>query len=454
MIPDAPPPPDADEVPSAEVARDLGGPLGLSTGMPIIGRRLGMGLRAHMPGTGHFWLTKLSPTGRVLLIVLILVGAGAPGLGIYRPLYYFASFLLCLFVIDHTLGLLLRPRPSEVKIDRILPDRCAAGSVVTVRTRIENVGSRPLFDLAVSERRPPPPCWVGRSPYQARLDPGETIELAYPMIPSARGAHDFESPALLTAFPFGMHHAGTYTDGRHRLLAYPSFGKLGTIDLPVGTKHQPGGLALVSRVGESEEFIGNRDYLPGDRLRDLDQRAWARLGRPVVREFQQEYLCRIALIVDTFVPKKRDQEAVDAFEAAISLGAAVADAVSRLEYVIDLFAVGPDLYHLQAGRSLAYLDSILDILACIESCPTSPFHTLGPAIQEELGQISTAVVVLLDWDEERARFVETLRQCGVAERVLVVRHGEPTLDPSGAAGAAGPPKVLTPSEARSGMERL
>jgi uncharacterized protein (DUF58 family) len=140
---------------------------------------------------------------------------------------------------------------------------------------------------------------------------------------------------------------------------------VGAIDLPVGRKYQPGGLHLVSHVGDSEEFIGNREYRPGDRLRDIHHAAWARTGFPIVREFQEEYLCRIAMIVDTLAPP-RDTAARQDLEAALSLAAAIADALSRQEYVVDLFAAGPDLYHFQAGRGLAYLDNILDILACLE----------------------------------------------------------------------------------------
>jgi hypothetical protein len=40
-------------------------------------------------------------------------------------------------------------------------------------------------------------------------------------------------------------------------------------------------------------------------VRRIDFRSWARLGKPVVREYQEEYYCRIALILDTHVvPKK------------------------------------------------------------------------------------------------------------------------------------------------------
>ena len=74
------------------------------------------------------------------------------------------------------------------------------------------------------------------------------------------------------------------------------------MDLDVGKRYQPGGIALTSHIGESPEYIGNRDYRPGDSLRRIDPRAWARLATPIVREYSEEYYCRIALVLDTYVP--------------------------------------------------------------------------------------------------------------------------------------------------------
>ncbi len=47
--------------------------------------------------------------------------------------------------------------------------------------------------------------------------------------------------------------------------------------------------------------------------------------------------------------------------------------MARQEYLVDIFAAGPDLYHLMAGRSLAYLDQILDILASVDGSEEEPF---------------------------------------------------------------------------------
>jgi len=397
------------------------------------------------------WRRRITANGRMLLIVLLVSGPVSAAIGIGMPLYYFSVFLFMLLLVGRLGGLLFGPR---VELKRDLPERCAAGAEIRVYATVRNRGYLSVFDLAASERMPHMSIELADQPeYVDCLPAGAAGELTYTLRPTLRGVYDFKGPVAMTVFPLGVyHHTRNFADSR-RMLVYPRFMPLQAVDLPVGRKHQPGGLQMVSHVGDSEEFLGNREYRPGDRLRDIHHTAWARVGFPVVREFQQEYLCRIAMICDTFLPHQGRRARRD-LEAALSLSAAIADVLSRREYVIDIFAAGPDLYHFQAGRSLAYLDNILDILACIEPCRQSPFATIAPAIMEEIGEISTAVMVFLDWNAERETFVRSIREHGVEVKILVVRSSPPTFDPSGFPTAAGPIQVLTADQVETGVDRL
>jgi len=214
------------------------------------------------------------------------------------------------------------------------------------------------------------------------------------------------------------------------LLVQPFFHPLEGIDVPVRPRYQPGGIALTSRVGESPEYIGNREYRPGDSVRHMDHRAWARLTKPAVREYQEEYYCRLALVLDTYVPGVRPQprRGYPAFEAAVSLAASVADALANGEYIIDIFAAGPELYVFRAGRHTAHLENVMEILACVEACRSNPFEVVTPALYDELQQMSTVIAVLLDWDEDRKNLIRAAQEAGCQVKVLVVHDG-PTTEP-------------------------
>jgi uncharacterized protein (DUF58 family) len=256
--------------------------------------------------------------------------------------------------------------------------------------------------------------------------PGEHRSASIQLRPYRRGLYTLPPPRAYSTFPFNLTRDGRSQAEASTVLVLPHFHPLAGLDVPIGTRYQPGGIALTSNVGESPEYIGNREYVPGDAARRIDHRSWARLAKPVVREYQEEYYCRVALVLDTFVPRRRrsGRRGFAALEAAISLSASVADALSRGEYLIDLFAAGPELYVFRAGRHTAHFENILEIVACVEACHHNPFETIAPALADELTNISTVIGVLLDWDASRRVLARTAVEMGCSVKLLVVCDGE------------------------------
>jgi uncharacterized protein (DUF58 family) len=197
--------------------------------------------------------------------------------------------------------------------------------------------------------------------------------------------------------------------------------------LPGTRKYQPGGVALASSVGDAEEFISLREYRPGDPLRRIHWRSWAKTGKPVVREYQEEYFVRHALILDTF----HDTPGSRVFEEAVSLAASFVTTVQTHECLLDLMFVGPEEYCFTGGRGLAHIDRMLEILASVSVCQDKPFSSLYPMVIERAGLLSSCICILLEWNDERKQLVANLRELGIPVIVLVV--GElgfvETLDP-------------------------
>ena len=263
----------------------------------------------------------------------------------------------------------------------------------------------------------------------ARVAPRQTVTLPLRLQPVKRGIYTLPELRPHSTFPFNLMRSGSVRHPLGTLTVIPQFHSLTHIDVPMGMRYQPGGVALSSHVGESPEYIGNRDYVPGESTRRLDFRGWARLARPVVREFQEEYYCRIALILDTWIPTRRvPRDGFPQLEAAISLSASIADALSATEHLIDIFAAGPELYVFRAGRQLAHFDNVLEILAAVDACRTDPFEMIAPAVSDELASITTAICVFLDWDASREHLARTIVESGCQLKLIIVRDG-PTTEP-------------------------
>ena len=97
-----------------------------------------------------------------------------------------------------------------------------------------------------------------------------------------------------------------------------------------------GGWAHKLLSGTSVEYTGSREYQVGMPVRRWDFASWARLGRPIVREYESPSICSITLLIDASIvetgKKHRSNEQVydPLFERMLSLAAsAISEFVTR-----------------------------------------------------------------------------------------------------------------------------
>jgi uncharacterized protein (DUF58 family) len=204
-------------------------------------------------------------------------------------------------------------------------------------------------------------------------------------------------------------------------LILPKRYPLPPIALPGAMRYQEGGVALAANVGRSEEFVALRDYRHGDPLRHIHWRSWAKTGKPIVKEFEDEFFVRHALVLDTF----DDEPNSEVLEEAVSVAASFACTVLTQESLLDLLFVGNQSYCFTAGRGLAQADQMLEILASVRNCADKKFETLEHLVLNHISVVSGCICVLQRWDEARRNFVKKLRTLDIPLLVLVVvRPGE------------------------------
>jgi hypothetical protein len=119
-----------------------------------------------------------------------------------------------------------------------------------------------------------------------------------------RGRYELRAPTLRLTDPLRLATGLSVAASPQTLLVYPRFFRMDAFPVPLGRRYQPGGIPLSSNTGDAIEFVGTRDYREGDAIRNIHWRSWARRGQPVVKEYQEEYFSRVALILDTFMPAR------------------------------------------------------------------------------------------------------------------------------------------------------
>ncbi|MCP5424772.1 MAG: DUF58 domain-containing protein [Gammaproteobacteria bacterium] len=404
--------------------------------------------------------THLTPTGYLVSFATVtaaVIGVN-PRLTLAVQIF---SLLVSLLAVAIAWSLWFRPRLS---IHRVLPSMATAGEPLRYRLRVENRGKRRQREIAVVDelqthwpdvddfRRYHDPADRHRNPFDRvvgyprwlglirhlrgaenvtrvlpAVPPGTHIEVEMTLRPLRRGYLRFAGYRLVRSDPFGLFNALRRYSGPARLLVLPRRYPLNPPRLAGGRIYQPGGVALAANRGDSEEFVSLRDYRPGDSLRDVHWRSWAKTGKPIVKEKRPEYFTRHALILDTCGTPK----GAALFEEAVSVAASFACRVDTDEHLLDLLFVGEKAFRFSAGRGLGGEEPLLKILACVEYRDTVDFQRLHDAVLRQALQFSAGILVLLAWDDARRALVDALRGRGLQVLILVLLPSDAP-EPAGA----------------------
>jgi uncharacterized protein (DUF58 family) len=310
-----------------------------------------------------------------------------------------------------------RFRLEGVELDVRAPRRVAAGEEIAITIGLKNGGDRehralrvetPLLPWDGRWTRPPPN--VGALPAGSRAD----VEVFARFL--ARGEHHLDPFQVAALVPLGLAQSAPLRTDGVRFLVVPRIARVVRVTTPENRRHQPGGVARASRTGDATDLLGVRPYRPGDPVRDLHARSWARVGFPVVREYQQEYFTRVGVVLDTDGTLRRDAH----LEAALSLAAGIVAQLCRGEALVDLLVVGHSVHVLPLGRSLGSLDQALDVLGAVTPGPALSADALVARLGPHLERLSSVVLIALTWDAERAAVAARIRRRGVGCTAFVV----------------------------------
>lgn len=251
--------------------------------------------------------------------------------------------------------------------------------------------------------------------------PGRRIDFLGEVTPLRRGPLHFTAATIARADPFGLFRAFRREPAPQTVLILPKRYPLKNLQLPGRTKYQHGGVAFAAGIGESEEFTSLRDYRRGDSMRRIHWRSWARLGRPIVKEYQDEFFVRHGLVLDTFCNVALD----DVFEDAVSVAASFACTIPDQDSLLDLMFVAPKTVCLTSGRSVGHAEQMLEVLAAVRPCREARFAELSDLVLNHAKSLSGCILVLMAWDEPRRSLIRRLKQLRIPQHVfLMVQPGE------------------------------
>ena len=254
------------------------------------------------------------------------------------------------------------------------------------------------------------------------LPPHGEADIRVEFTPCRRGRVHFTGLTLARPDIFGLVRRHWRASLPQTLLVLPKRYILPRVALPGISEYQPAGVALASAVGQSDEFISLRDYRSGDPLRHIHWKSVAKVDRLIVRENEDEFFVRHALILDTFAEPGEKE----VFEEAVSVAASFVCSIQTQESLLDLLFVGAEAYCFTAGRGVGHVDRMLEILAGVDLCLGRAFPSLETLVLRHASQVSGCVCVFLSWDEPRQKLIKLLQSLHVPVRVCVVTDDHET----------------------------
>ncbi len=263
--------------------------------------------------------------------------------------------------------------------------------------------------------------WSAVDEIPAQDEKGFTIEF----IPTRRGYLRFTHSRVARPDPFGLFLSFKSQKNPEKLLILPKTYRVPHVNLMGHRKYQQGDLNQASLVGDSQEFMSLRDYQPGDPLRSIHWRSYAKRGDPIVKEFKDEFFVRHGLVLDTFIEDHTPSQ----FEEAVSLAASFSLSIEDQDSLLDLLFIGNETHHFTTGRGFGKSSNLLEILACVTPSPEPDFHNLTNLIEKNLSEFSGLILILLDWDEKRQEMVKRFTSIKVPVIVFVIMESPVNLDP-------------------------
>jgi uncharacterized protein (DUF58 family) len=264
--------------------------------------------------------------------------------------------------------------------------------------------------------------------FYARVPGGSRERLRWQGTTPKRGKYRFRTMELVTRSPFGLLERRVTLSEPDELTVYPTVGQLSrrwhlarrqATETRRGQRHD--------RSAQQQEYHGLREYRPGDSPRWIHWRTSARLGHPMVKEFEQQNDQDLAILVDPWLPRsKATHEQREALEQAIRFAATVClETCRRHGRRLTLGWTGAAAGVCQGPASVKLLHELLGQLAVMRATSEGSlaplFDALSPATLRGamLIVVSTRPINLIEEAEQSKRLAGASAR-GMLGRVILL----------------------------------
>ena len=167
--------------------------------------------------------------------------------------------------------------------------------------------------------------------------------------------------------------------------------------------------------GQSVEFRQHREYAPGDDLRHVDWKVWARQDRLTIKQYDEDTNLRCTLLVDSSASMSYGNGPLDKYEYASTVAASLAYLILKQQDAVGCVAFDDSLRSKVPVRSKRnHLQSVIDALAVNEPRDKTDLYSILRSVSETYPRRGMMVLIsdLLTDTEQTLRGLKLLRRRG------------------------------------------
>jgi uncharacterized protein (DUF58 family) len=361
--------------------------------------------------------------GRIaLLLVAIVAAAGLAALIANVPLSLVAQLTAVAVIVLITVAvadfLASRSawRKSNVQMIRKLPQAFAVGVQRPVRLLVQAEGALSwfcrLYDHADAS------FITEGMPRAVEIAAGKEVEIQYAVTPTLRGEVVFEPADIHVRSRLGFCELMERVGQREGRRVFPDFQQVARYAWLAGDNRlQEIGIKTYQQRGEGTDFKQLSEYRYGDPVRHIDWKATLRMGKAVIREFQDERDQCVLLLIDSGRRMRADDRTGGIGSSHFDQ---VLNAVMLLSYVAlkQGDAVGAMTFGTPTGEERTFpprkgaqtLDALMGELYSVQPTPThSDYVAAAQSLLRRYPKRALVIVITNFRDEDSSELAQALR---------------------------------------------
>lgn len=167
--------------------------------------------------------------------------------------------------------------------------------------------------------------------------------------------------------------------------------------------------------GQSVEFLQHREYVPGDDLRHIDWKVWAKQDRFVVKQYEEDTNLRATLLIDVSNSMRYGNGPLNKYEYGCTLGASLAYLLLKQQDAVGSVAFDEQIrIKVPALSKRTHLTSIIESFNVWEPANKTSMYDVLRVVCETYPRRGMMIVIsdLLADPEATVKGLKLLRQRG------------------------------------------